>query len=150
MSNLYALDGVCHNAEPGTYGHECGKSAVWIGTLRRSVLADGSGAFKSGFCDDCKQNGFEAQAVLEWEPRTGPARYRPTLRPAGFATLPAGVRWTYVEAPEMEGLANRPDLPRSRWRYGVIEVDRPLTAEETKRFDLEAVAIPAAACVGAR
>ena len=31
-TNSYATDGKCHNAEPGTYGHECGKPAAWIGT----------------------------------------------------------------------------------------------------------------------
>ena len=30
-TNSYATDGKCHNAEPGTYGHECGKPATWIG-----------------------------------------------------------------------------------------------------------------------
>lgn len=49
----YATDGKCHNAEPGTYGHECGKPATWLGT-------DGNG-FTSGFCDDCKQYGYEAK-----------------------------------------------------------------------------------------
>jgi hypothetical protein len=28
----YATDGKCHNAQPGTYGHECGKPAEWLGT----------------------------------------------------------------------------------------------------------------------
>jgi long-chain acyl-CoA synthetase len=27
----YANDKKCHNAEPGTFNHECGKPAVWIG-----------------------------------------------------------------------------------------------------------------------
>jgi hypothetical protein len=49
--NTYAIDGVCHNAEPGTFNHECGKPATFIGTR-----ADG---FTSGFCDACKANGWE-------------------------------------------------------------------------------------------
>ena len=32
-TNSYATDGKCHNAEPGTYGHECGK-------LRENGLVD--------------------------------------------------------------------------------------------------------------
>lgn len=55
----YATDGKCHNAEPGTYGHECGKPAVWIGTAKSG--------FKSGYCDDCKKRGYEARSVKEWE-----------------------------------------------------------------------------------
>lgn len=60
--------------------------------------------------------------------------YRPTLRPAGFATLPAGVRWQFHELPS-DDYSER-DLPRSRWRYGVIETDRELTAKECDTFDL--------------
>lgn len=56
----YDNDGRCHNAEPGTYGHECGKPAAWIGTK-----ADG---FRSGFCNNCRRNGYEARAFTTWEP----------------------------------------------------------------------------------
>ena len=65
--------------------------------------------------------------------------YRPLLRPAGYGTLPPGVRWEYVETPAMHGLANRPELPRSMHTYGVIVTDRALTAEERERFDLREV-----------
>lgn len=58
MLRNYATDGKCHNAEPGTYGHECGKPAVWIGT-------DAKG-FSSGFCDDCKLNGYERHQFTSW------------------------------------------------------------------------------------
>jgi hypothetical protein len=57
--NTYATDGCCHNAEPGTYNHECGKLATFIG-----IRADG---FASGFCDACKSNGFEASHYTRWE-----------------------------------------------------------------------------------
>jgi len=57
-TNLYATDGDCHNAEPGTYSHECGKPADWLG-----ILSDG---FASGFCNDCKRYGYEAKKVKEW------------------------------------------------------------------------------------
>jgi len=49
--NSYATDGVCHNAEPGTFGHECGKPAVWLGTK--------DNGFQSGFCDRCRHEGWE-------------------------------------------------------------------------------------------
>ena len=55
----YATDGKCHNAEPGTYGHECGKPATWIGTK--------SNGYRSGFCDHCKEHGWEASDFVKWE-----------------------------------------------------------------------------------
>ncbi len=57
-ANSYATDGKCHNAEPGTYGHECGKPAAWIG-----IKPSG---FRSGYCDHCKGHGYEARGVIEW------------------------------------------------------------------------------------
>lgn len=54
----YATDGKCHNSEPGTYGHECGKPAVWIGTA--------ASGFRSGYCDDCKRYGTEALCCTLW------------------------------------------------------------------------------------
>ncbi len=68
----------------------------------------------------------------------GPAKmtYLPRLRPASFATLPAGIKWEYVAAPW--DLAHvRTDIPRAANRHGIIRTDRPLTAEERERFDLE-------------
>ncbi len=59
----YATDGLCHNAEPNTYGHECGKPAVWIGTTKLR-------GFRAGFCDECKRLGFEAKDIATWEPLT--------------------------------------------------------------------------------
>lgn len=61
-------------------------------------------------------------------------RYIPRLRPVGFATVPDDLRdkWVYVEAPP-EGV-NRPDLPRSRHLYGVVEVPRALTPDEQDRY----------------
>ncbi len=55
----YATDGKCHNAEPGTFGRECYKPAVWIGTR--------PSGYRTGFCDDCRQNGYEAPAYGIWE-----------------------------------------------------------------------------------
>lgn len=65
---------------------------------------------------------------------TLPHKYRPLLRPAGFSTLPSGLRWEYVEAPSY--ITKRPDLPTSQHPHGVIAVDRALTADECDRFDL--------------
>lgn len=58
-TNLYAIDGVCHNSEPGTFGHECGKRATVIGVNSRG--------FASGFCESCKTAGFEAAGITQWE-----------------------------------------------------------------------------------
>ena len=63
-------------------------------------------------------------------------RYIPMLRPAGFATLPRGLEWSYVEVPHYVTL--RPDLPTSKHPHGMIEC-RELTADETDRFDLKPV-----------
>lgn len=56
----YATDGKCHNAEPGTYGHECGKPATYLGTNAKG--------YTSGFCDTCKARGWEARGVVTWSP----------------------------------------------------------------------------------
>lgn len=66
-------------------------------------------------------------------------RYRMMYRPAGFGTLPRGLAWHYVEAPHMHGLCGNADLPRSRHSFGVIETDRPLTANECETFEIVAV-----------
>lgn len=49
----------CINAEPGTFNHECGKPAEWIGTM--------ANGFRSCFCSSCKSRGSEARAVQHWE-----------------------------------------------------------------------------------
>lgn len=60
----YADDGKCHNANRGTYGHECGKPATWIATQVRPQSP--GGMFSSGFCDDCKRGGDEAREFSQW------------------------------------------------------------------------------------
>src|SRR4051812_2715272 len=55
----YATDGKCHNAEPGTFGHECGRPAVWIGRK--------ANGYRSGFCAACREHGSEARAFVSWE-----------------------------------------------------------------------------------
>jgi len=49
----------CVNAEPGTFGHECGKPATFIGTNANS------GA-QACFCADCKEHGHEARCFGDW------------------------------------------------------------------------------------
>ena len=64
-TNPYATDGLCHNANSGTYGHECGKPAVWLGIRPAS---EGYAGFASGFCDRCRNHGTEAKDYPMWEP----------------------------------------------------------------------------------
>ena len=66
--------------------------------------------------------------------------YKPTLRPAGFATLPVGLEWDYIEAPSSEPMiAVRRGLPMSRWQFGIIATNRRLTTEEREHFGLAIV-----------
>lgn len=55
----YATDVKCHNAQPGTFGHECGKPAQWLGTK--------TNGYQSGFCNHCKQHGYEAREFTQWQ-----------------------------------------------------------------------------------
>lgn len=48
----------CVNAEPGTFDHECGKPATWIGTKRSG--------FQACFCEQCKVTGWDAAGVTQW------------------------------------------------------------------------------------
>lgn len=50
----------CINAGPGTFSHECGAVARFVGTK-----ADG---FQATFCDAYKANGFEARGYVRWSP----------------------------------------------------------------------------------
>lgn len=59
VPNLYATDGLCHNAELAWYGQECGRPATWIG-----FTAAGWGA---GFCDRCKDGGRDTRNKVRWE-----------------------------------------------------------------------------------
>lgn len=59
-TNAYARDGLCHNANDGTYGHECNKPARWLGKS--------PSGFVSGYCDHCKRNGDEARVCITRAP----------------------------------------------------------------------------------
>ena len=69
--NLYATDGRCHNAQPGTFGHECGKPATWLAKM--------PGGFTTGFCDNCRTHGYEARGMEDWR------RIAPKLARAAIA-----------------------------------------------------------------
>jgi hypothetical protein len=104
-ANSYATDGKCHNAEPGTYGHECGKPAAWIGTT--------AGGFSAGYCADCKRNGSEARICVSWTPAAAPAPVwadTPATR-CSVAALPllveAHTRLHGVAAPHASRIAER-------------------------------------------
>jgi len=64
-ATTYPPTGRCHNAEPGTYGHECGKPAVWYGTTR-STVHPGT-PYTTEYCDNCKQHGTEARTCHDWQ-----------------------------------------------------------------------------------
>jgi hypothetical protein len=56
----------CHNAQHGTFGHECGRPATWT-AQKVAAAIPGLGInepyiFESSFCDDCREFGHEAQA----------------------------------------------------------------------------------------
>lgn len=48
----------CTNANRGTFNHECGKPAEWIGTH--------ANGHRQRFCDHCRQYGDEARHVTDW------------------------------------------------------------------------------------
>lgn len=57
----------CINAEPGTFGHECGKPAAFIGTK----AATGTQAC---FCAACKETGHDARGFAGWHALEAAAR----------------------------------------------------------------------------
>lgn len=63
--NTYATDGKCHNSNVGTFNHECGKPATWLGT--KDCASWPGGTFTSGYCDRCKESGDEARTVKTWQ-----------------------------------------------------------------------------------
>lgn len=76
MERISNLDGKCHNAQRGTYGHECGKPAMWRASKVAPALP-GMGMpepyiFESCFCDDCRKYGHEARAYSGWSRLTPP------------------------------------------------------------------------------
>jgi hypothetical protein len=54
----------CHNANRGTYGHECGKPAQWL--AEGISKHDPSGFYTTSFCDRCKREGDERHGMMNW------------------------------------------------------------------------------------
>ena len=81
----------CTNAEPGSYGHECGEQAGFIGSR-----ADGG---QSCFCSACKVHGSEARRYSHWQALPvmgkGDSAAEATAARAFIVTLPgdAGSDW---------------------------------------------------------
>ena len=68
--------------------------------------------------------------------------YTMRYRPAGFVTLPPGIKWDYVAMPSRSDLfiPFRRDLPAEpRHPFGVIRTNRPLTRDEMKIYEVEVV-----------
>ena len=55
----------CVNAEPGSFGHECGAPAIFIGTCIE-------GGAQACFCAECKERGHDACGYDGWH-RIDPA-----------------------------------------------------------------------------
>ena len=62
MSLFKSNDGTyrCRNAEPGTFGHECGKPATWVGVKESG--------YEASYCGSCKETGTEAKQSVDWRP----------------------------------------------------------------------------------
>ena len=58
VTETNATDGCCHNAQIGSFNHECGKPATWIGRKENG--------YECGFCDWCKENGHESPPFKSW------------------------------------------------------------------------------------
>ena len=82
----------CTNTEPGSYGHECGERAGFIGSG-----ADGG---QSCFCSACKAQGSEARRYSHWQAMSKKAQGDNAAEAitalAFIVTLPgdAGSDWT--------------------------------------------------------
>lgn len=64
--------------------------------------------------------------------------YRMLYRPPGFATLPSRLGWEFVEVPRDH--ANPFSLPVSKYPFGIIKTERPLTADELRSYEIVEVA----------
>jgi hypothetical protein len=63
------------------------------------------------------------------------------LRPFHWASLPHGVTYEYVTAPQFNSSAYPAvrELPMSKYRYGTAKLSRELTPAECNQFDLRKV-----------
>lgn len=60
--------------------------------------------------------------------------YTPKYRPPAFAGLPRG--FELIETPQDRTGYNRPDLPTSQHRFGVIGWSERLSTEDVEKFQL--------------
>lgn len=60
--------------------------------------------------------------------------YSLKYRPPQFSWLPEG--WELLETPHDRGGINRPDLPTSTFRFGVIGLTQQLTTDEREQYEL--------------
>jgi hypothetical protein len=60
----------CSNAEPGTYGHECGKEATHAGKhpFSGNTQIRDLPYFVGGRCPDCLKYGYENKGMNEFAP----------------------------------------------------------------------------------
>lgn len=66
--------------------------------------------------------------------------YRMMYRPPGFATLPSGVKWSWVELPPDHPNPQRfPELPVSKWQFGVFKPDVLFNEDELRDYQIEEV-----------
>lgn len=67
-----SFDRKCHNANFGTYGHECGKPAAWIASRPAEAMPELNyypalgELFTTGFCEECKEHGDERHGFSNW------------------------------------------------------------------------------------
>jgi hypothetical protein len=65
-------------------------------------------------------------------------RYVPLYRPAHWSTLPRDVNFVLVEA-EHANAHLKPNLPRSKYTFGVIKTNRELLPVECEIYQLKPV-----------
>lgn len=66
--------------------------------------------------------------------------YRMKYRPVSFCTLPQGVMTTWVELPPNHPNPHVfPEVPTSKWTFGVFTTQRPLTRDELVAFEIEEI-----------
>jgi hypothetical protein len=52
----------CTNSNRGTFNHECGKPAEWLGVH--------NSGWPQAFCSRCREHGDEARGIYDWTPYT--------------------------------------------------------------------------------
>ena len=64
---MSTLDSKCGYAQPGTFGHECGRQALFAGSTPSERTK--SGVFWHARCGECKDlKGPDNRGVQRWEP----------------------------------------------------------------------------------